>query len=42
MDPLEIDKSKQISRRLYHHVFARAGNRPDPPGAVKRLSRSPK
>jgi hypothetical protein len=37
LDPLEKDKSKQRSRRLYHHVFARAGELEDSNGVSTAL-----
>jgi hypothetical protein len=41
LDPLETDKSKQQSRRLYHHVFARAGELYDANGVLREGNGEP-
>jgi hypothetical protein len=35
LDPLVTDHSRQKSRRLYHHVFARAGRLEDANGVLR-------
>jgi hypothetical protein len=41
LDPLETDRSKQRPRRLYHHVFARAGELRDANGVLREGNGEP-